>query len=74
MTDLLWRCDRCPAVRHLMAWTVKGLLCSACWHALGQPAAKPATMHEVHAAEVAARDSMTRRGGTDRHLVRNGLS
>ena len=38
---LLWKCDRCPNVRHLMAWTVKGMLCAECWKKAGQPKAMP---------------------------------
>jgi len=80
MTDLLLvpaeRCERCPATPGLFAVTRAGRLCVGCWKELPEPLRwlPPSTMQETHEAEVLARERMTARGGTDRHLVRAGLS
>jgi recombinational DNA repair protein (RecF pathway) len=68
-------CHRCGSLddRRLYAPLRDGFVCAPCWHALGRPfpraEAAPAL---VHAAELQTRERMTARGGTDRHLVRNG--
>jgi hypothetical protein len=54
--------------------TVKGALCCACWIRLKRPGAGGSAMQETYEAEVVARERMQARGGTDRHLVRNGMS
>jgi hypothetical protein len=70
------RCDRCPSMPGLLAVTRVGRLCRDCWMELPEPLKwlPPSTMQETHWAEVKARERMTARGGTDRHLVRAGLS
>jgi hypothetical protein len=51
------------------------MLCSACWVKAGRPwPRRPPTIVELHAAESATRERMLKRGGTDRHLVRDGHS
>jgi hypothetical protein len=49
--------------------------CSDCWKAAGRPFPKrPPGAFELEAQEIRNRDRMLARGGTDRHLVRNGLA
>lgn len=68
-------CGRCLVVddRRLYAPLRDGHVCSDCWKALGSPfpraEASPSIIHE---AELRTRERMVARGGTDRHLVRNG--
>jgi hypothetical protein len=49
-------------------------VCSECWKDRGSPWPQRGTMAEFHEAEVATVARMQKRGGTDRHLVRNGMS
>ncbi len=69
-------CSRCGDAHEdrLYALTTLGKLCRRCWRELGcpWPAPSSATAEEVHQAELRIRDAMLARGGTDRHLVRNG--
>jgi hypothetical protein len=69
-------CDVCHRPAPLLARIRFERLCVRCWRALPEDRRwpPPCTMQEGHLAEVAARDAMQRRGGTDRHLVRKGLS
>ena len=70
---LLHACERCRAARMLLMPTRLGLVCAACWYELGQPGAATVTdTLAIHEAELRTRERMTARGGTDRHLVRNG--
>ncbi len=50
-----------------------GFLCAQCWHSVGcpWPAVRP-TAQDAHDAELRTRERMLARGGTARHLVRNG--
>lgn len=51
------------------------LLCLVCWRAAGRPWPMPETdVQRIHEAELATRERMQARGGTDRHLVRKGLT
>jgi hypothetical protein len=45
-------------------------LCWACWKAAGKPSAD--AVMAAHEMETLTRKRMQERGGTDRHLVRNG--
>jgi hypothetical protein len=68
-------CHRCGSCddRRLYAPLRDGHVCSTCWGALGRPFPRAEAAPElVQAAELATRERMTARGGTDRHLVRNG--
>ncbi len=70
-------CDRCPTIdMDRLYVTVDGKhYCSIHWKGAGRPWPRLAlSIQEVHTAEVAARDHMMKRGGTDRHLVLKGLS
>lgn len=68
-------CGRCRRPMRLLAVVGPYLLCSACWEAAGSPWPRgQATAQEIHEAELAIRERMTARGGTDKHLVRKGLS
>lgn len=71
-------CDGCgpDAARSTLLAVVDGRrLCLPCWLGAGRPwptsVASPLEAHEV---EVRTRERMTARGGTDRHLVRKGLT
>ena len=68
------RCSRCRETALLFALIWKLRLCRRCWVEAGRPWPEASTMHDTHQAEVAARERMQARGGTDRHLVRAGLS
>jgi hypothetical protein len=71
----LFACDRCHEPRHLFANWAGRLVCAECWHALGSPfPRRELTPQEMHAAEIATRERMLKRGGADRHLVRAGKS
>ena len=70
-------CSHCDTVdeRRLYARMAAGRhLCHGCWVKLGRPSPGVEDMEAVHQAELAALEAMTRRGGTDRNLVRNGRS
>lgn len=47
-------------------------LCSRCWEATGRPWPGPADVQQQHESELKVREAMQKRGGTDRHMVRNG--
>ena len=67
-----YRCGSCDD-RRLYAPLRDGHVCSDCWRALGQPFPRAEAAPEaVYEAELRTRERMTARGGTDRHLVRNG--
>lgn len=69
-------CDECPPdTGSRLFVTVSGRrYCARHWHAAGRPTPREplATAQQVHEAELRIRDRMNARGGTDRHLVRNG--
>jgi len=76
VTRVSLACDECPpdspGVR-LSITAGSRRLCATHWHAAGCPWVAPAvSMEQVHEAELRTREHMTARGGTDRHLVRNG--
>lgn len=66
MSAVLWRCARCGADTEVYATGTD--LCPGC----GFGALRVPSMAYVHEAEKATRERMLARGGTDRHLVRNG--
>jgi hypothetical protein len=73
--DLLHACTRCRSPRLLLGHvTDQDRLCADCYREAGEPPAGRMSPAGVHAAELAARDRMLARGGTDRHLVRSGKS
>jgi ribosomal protein L37AE/L43A len=73
--DLLHACTRCGAPRLLLVRLgADDWLCAACWRAAGEPSGPRHSPEAVFAREQLTRDQMRARGGTDRHLVRNGLS
>jgi len=68
-------CDRCGDAQFTRKYAnVDGeRLCRGCWERAGRPYPKrTATEIERFALETAIRERMTARGGTGRHLVRNG--
>ncbi len=69
-------CDACgpDGSRSTLLAVVDGRhLCLPCWLAAGRPWPTSACSPlEAHEAELRTRERMTARGGTDRHLVRNG--
>lgn len=66
-------CDRCHEPRFLLADTFRGRLCPTCWFEMGQPGARVVSdVQAIHEAQLRTRERMHARGGTDRHLVRNG--
>ncbi len=68
-------CDVCGEPRLLLARIEDLLACAGCWKKRGAKVwypPKDASVLFHH--ETANREAMTRRGGTDRHLVRNGLA
>lgn len=72
-------CARCGLVdeRILYARVERDkCLCRQCWQWLGRPWAGKwnFTADELLAVENAARKGMVGRGGSDRHIVRKGLS
>jgi hypothetical protein len=72
-------CDRCladPRADQLFTPPIGGrVLCAKCWHEMGEPFPAPGSSAQaLHEAELATRARMQARGGTDRHLVRNGRS
>ena len=76
-----WRmaCDGChrdfDAQVTLFANIGGKVMCCGCWTAAGCPFPRRiATPAEIHAAEIATRERMQKRGGADRHMVRNGKS
>jgi hypothetical protein len=72
MSDL-FACDNCHRPHLLFASFGGRLICGDCWQAKGSPwPRRPATAEEIHAAELRTRERMQARGGTDRHMVRNG--
>lgn len=72
---VLFACDQCHEPRLLFAIFGTRLLCADCWHAKGSPWPKrPATVEEIHQAELRTRERMQARGGADRHMVRSGKS
>lgn len=75
MTDSPVFCGRDGTLddRRLYAPFRDGFLCAECWRALGQPFPRAqASPDLVHETELRTRERMQARGGTDRHLVRNG--
>lgn len=69
------RCSRCRADRLLLVRIREEELCAACWRRAGMPGpGVTATAAEVFIHETKVRERMTARGGTDRHLVRNGMA
>jgi len=74
MADL-FACDGCHKACLLFVAFGGRLICSDCWRAKGSPWPKrPATVAEIHAAELRTRERMQARGGADKHLVRAGKS
>jgi len=74
MADL-FACDGCHKAFLLFVDFGGRKLCSDCWHAKGSPwPRRPATIEEIHAAELKTRERMQARGGADRHMVRSGKS
>lgn len=74
MADL-FACDGCRRACLLFASFGGRMLCAECWHAKGSPfPRRELTPQEMHAAEIATRERMQKRGGADRHLVRAGKS
>lgn len=74
MADL-FACDDCHRPHLLFANFGGRLLCSGCWQAKGSPwPRRPATVEEIHTAELRTRERMQARGGADRHMVRSGKS
>lgn len=75
MSERVVYCHRCGSCddRRLYVPLRDGHVCAGCWHVVGRPfprsEAAPALVHE---AELRTRERMAARGGTDRHLVRNG--
>lgn len=74
--DPVW-CYRCGSADPDQLFARVGgrwpFVCALCWHQIGCPWPRNLpTMEEVHEAEVHTRERMLARGGTDRHLVRNG--
>lgn len=68
-------CGRCDRPALLLARIGGRAICAYCWWDLGKPwPREKASPEEIHAAELAARERMLRRGGTDRHMVRKGLT
>ena len=67
-------CDRCHKPAGLRVVSVKGYLCGRCWKALGEPPAPSVDPRKTFEQEQLTRERMTKRGGTDRHLVRKGIS
>jgi hypothetical protein len=69
-------CDEpgCPLDERRLYVVVDGRgYCSTHWKAAGRPWPRAvASMERVHEAELQTRARMTARGGTDRHMVRNG--
>lgn len=69
-------CDECPPDSgSRLHVTVSGRrYCAKHWYAAGCPTPREplATAQQVHEQELATRDRMNRRGGTDRHMVRTG--
>jgi hypothetical protein len=68
-------CDAQRGTRNrLFARVGKRRLCFVCWVVAGRPWPPPdnATPEELHQVELRTRERMLARGGTDRHLVRNG--
>lgn len=75
--QVLAGCDLCPpgapTEGRLYAVVAGRRLCAHHWHAAGEPWPRETlTAQQVHEAELRTRERMTARGGTDRHLVRNG--
>lgn len=66
-------CSRCLEPRLLLARVGKLDLCAVCWRKAGAPfPLSDVTPEQVMEAHNAIRKSMTARGGTGRHMVRNG--
>lgn len=71
----LFVCDVCRAEVYLFTRLLGKLVCGECWHRAGSPFPRtPSTAEELHRAELATRERMQKRGGADRHMVRNGKS
>lgn len=72
---VLSKCDRCPATAYLFVSFGGRLICADCWHAMGAPfPRRVATLEELHAAELATRERMLRRGGEAAYRVKAGKS
>jgi hypothetical protein len=76
--ESLTGCDWCPDARPnglYLRGDDGSLRCVACWKAAGRPfPIRPPSVAELHEAEVATRERMMARGGSDAHIVRKGLS
>jgi uncharacterized Fe-S cluster-containing radical SAM superfamily protein len=68
----LHACTRCREPKLLLVRLNQDLLCAACWNWMGRPYPKHATDPTI--MEVATREKMLARGGTDRYRVRAGKS
>jgi len=66
----LQACDRCHAALLLLAPTTVGLLCAACWSAMGEPGPPLVSDVERYNVEQANRRRMEKHGGALRHLAR----
>jgi len=67
-------CDVCGDIndRRLYGVVDGKRFCSRCWKRAGSPFPKlRSDPEEARLAELATRERMTKRGGPDRHLVRN---
>lgn len=69
-------CDRCGVLFPPLAYlTEQEWLCRACWLKAGGTIKRyMPTAAEIHAAELATREDMLRRGGADAYRVRAGKS
>jgi hypothetical protein len=71
---VLWVCERCGVARLLLAEIDRTLLCAECWRAWGSLFWNPTppSAEATHAAELAIRESMQKRGGADAYRVKAG--